>query len=708
MGAARLKPGPFRRRACALLLAALLPGLASAESPGAGPRRFFHPADLTRFGVFYYPEQWPRGEWKRDLDNIARLGFDFTHVGEFAWTELEPAEGRFDFAWLDEVLALAHAAGLPVVLCTPSLCPPAWMGEKHPEIYLVGSDGRRREHGNRANASVTNLVYLTYVDRIVEALARRYGQDLRVLGWQIDNEPLATPDYSPSSRAAFQAWLAARYGTIERLNEAWGGAFWSLRYDRFEQVVLPNDDAGNEDKTSPHAVLDFRRYTADATAAFLDRQAAILRRHVRPEQWITTNYTNVSEGADARRTRQLDFPSFTIYPVAGTNRLGGQSFRYGNPTRMAEALDFHRPIAGVTGVMELQPGQVNWAPVNPLPAPGAVRMWILHALGGGASFVSTYRYRHPRFGSELYHDGIVGTDGVTLTQGGREFVQAIEDVKRLRAEATPGAPLPPGLRARRTALLWSHDVMWDLENHKETARWDTWRHRTVFTAAVKSTAAPLDFVAEHDDLAAYPFVVAPAYQLVDEALVRKWRLYAEGGGHLVLTCRTGQKDARGQLPERPWAGSIASLIGARVTAFDTLPEGVTGTVRSGGRTHAWSTWADLLEPEPGTEVLASYADQFYAGKAAAVTRRLGKGNVTYVGVETATGELERELVREVYRRAGVTIEDLPRGAYLEWRDGLRVGVNYGNEPVSFPVPSGARVLLGTTPLPPAQVIVWKE
>ena len=82
--------------------------------------------------------------------------------------------------------------------------------------------------------------------------------------------------------------------------------------------------------------------------------------------------------------------------------------------------------------------------------------------------------------------------------------------------------------------------------------------------------------------------------------------------------------------------------------------------------------------------------------------------MTYVGVETATGDLERELVRDVYRRAGVAIEDLPRGAYLEWRDGLRVGVSYGNEPVSFPVPSGARILLGTNPLPPAQVLAWKE
>jgi beta-galactosidase len=145
-----------------------------------------------------------------------------------------------------------------------------------------------------------------------------------------------------------------------------------------------------------------------------------------------------------------------------------------------------------------------------------------------------------------------------------------------------------------------------------------------------------------------------------------------------------------------------------VRAFDTLPDGVAGAVRADGRTHAWSTWADLLDPAPGTNVLADYADQFYAGTAAAVTRRLGKGSVTYVGVETASGELERGLVRDVYRRAGVAIEDLPRGAYLEWREGLQVGVNYGNEPVAFPVPGDARILLGTNPVPPAQVLVFRE
>ncbi len=388
-------------------------------------------------GVYYYPEQWPRDQWARDLGNIKKLGFSFTHFAEFAWTYLEPEDGTFDFAWLDEAIARAHEAGLKVILCTPSPAPPAWMADEHPEILLTGADGRRREHGTRANGSLSNPRFLAYVDRIVAKLAERYGKDERVWGWQIDNEPESTPDYSASARTAFQSWLRTRYGTVERLNDAWGGSFWSLRYARFDQVGLPNPSMTGEDKLSPHALVDFQRFNADTQAAFLDRQATILRQHTRPEQWVTSNFMNATEMSDPRRPQALDFPTFTMYLVAGANFLGGQTFRYGNPYRLMEASDYFRPIAGVTGVMELQPGQINWATTNPKPEPGAVRMWVWHAFGGGSSFLCTYRYRQPRFGSEMYHEGIVGLDGVTLSQGGREFVQAMQelrsDERRLRS-----------------------------------------------------------------------------------------------------------------------------------------------------------------------------------------------------------------------------------------------------------------------------------
>ncbi len=690
------------------LILALVAGLFAGPAAAKKQTEFFTKKDLMRIGVFYYPEHWPQSQWQRDFKAMAGMGFEFTHMGEFAWSFLEPREGKFDFAWLDKAIELAGKEGLRIILCTPTPCPPAWMGEKYPEIYMVGADGRRKSHGTRGNASLSNPRYLAGVDRMVTELARRYGRDARVMGWQVDNEPWGGPDYSDSALQAFRSWLKNKYGTIEALNEAWGGAFWSFRYDRIDQVLIPLGADAGEDGTSPHALLDFQRFTSDTQAAFLDRQASLLKRIIRPEQWVTTNYTSVTYGSDPRRTQCLDFPSFTYYPVAGSNLLGGQTFRNGNPYRMAEACDYYRPIKGIIGVMELQPGQVNWAPINPQPAPGAIVMWIWHAFGGGASFISTYRFRHPRFGSELYHDGIVGTDGVSLSRGGLEFVQAMKDLRKLRRLADPAAAFPARLAARKTGFLWSHDVMWDLDIHKQTSQWSTWRHRNVYNAAIRSTGAPVDFISDQDDFSAFPFLVAPAYQLVDDNLVRKWRAYAEQGGHLILTCRSGQKDLRGQLPEAPFAGSIASLIGASIEGFDLLPDGISGQIRCGSQTFPWSCWGDWLKPAAGTEVLATYGDQFYSGTAAAVHRKLGKGSVTYIGVDTRDGLLERQLVREVYRRAGVTIEDLPGGVYIAWRDGFYVGVNYSDQTVTFPMAANAVIHVGESPLRPAQAVIWSE
>ncbi|OCB74802.1 beta-galactosidase [Flavobacterium crassostreae] len=671
------------------------------------PKTFFSKPDLMQIGVYYYPEQWPREQWERDLKNIKKLGFEFTHFAEFAWTFLEPEQGKYDFKWLDDALALAEKEGLKVILCTPTPTPPAWMGEKYPEIYLVDANGRRREHGNRANIAVTNEKYNQFTAQIVTQLAKRYGKNKNVMGWQIDNEPLGTADFSPSARKAFQVWLKTKYQTIEKLNTAWVGSFWSTRYSNFEQILLPNAEIYFEDKLSPHAVLDFKRFTSDAQANFLNKQAEILRTHIDPKQWITTNFTNVIYDADPRSANQMDFITYTMYPVSGQNHLGGDNFRMGSPNKIFEANDYYRSINGVTGVMELQPGQVNWASVNPQLLPGTVHMWISQAFGGGCSFTCTYRYRHPLGSSEMYHEGIVGTDGVTLSTGGKEFVEAIQDMKKLRQEYQPTATYPENLAQRKTGFLWSHDNLWDLENQKQTKYWNTWKHRNTYTSAIKSTAAPMDFITEETNFEDYPFIVAPAYQLIDSKLVAKWTNYVQNGGHLILSCRTGQKDKEGHFFEANWSAPIVPLIGADLDFFDVLVTDVEGTVKAANTLFKWNTWADVLSPKKGTEILATYEDQFYKGKAAAITRKLGKGTVTYIGVESTDGSLEKQLVREVYSRANVAIENLPKGVLVEWRDGFYVAVNYSNEPVTIAMPKASKILVGQNPLQPAQALIWK-
>ena len=326
---------------------------------------------------------------------------------------------------------------------------------------------------------------------------------------------------------------------------------------------------------------------------------------------------------------------------------------------------------------------------------------------GGLSFACNYRYRQPLYGSELYHYGIVRTDGVTPSPGGLEYSRVAREMRELRAKYDPAAKPPANYTARRTAILWNHENLWNIDYQKQTALWDTWGHMFRYLEIAKSFGAPLDVVSEDADFNSYPVLVAPAYQLVDEGLVAKWTRYVEQGGNLILTCRTGQKRRNGQLWEAPWAAPIRPLIGADVSFFDLLLDDGRGEVASNGKTYEWNVWADVLKPNEGTESLAKYSNQFYAGQTAVTYRRVGRGSVTYVGVQTKDGRLEKDVMREVYRRAGLTTEDYPRGVYVDWRDGFWVAVNYSSSPAEIGTPKGAEILYGTQPLKPADVLVWR-
>ena len=691
----------------ALLCSAPVPSVAAS----AEARFEFPPADLTNVGVYYYPEAWPAAQWPRDLANIRKLGLEFVHLGEFAWAFMEPSEGRFDFAWLDQNIALAAQNGLKVVLCTPSPTPPIWLTTAHPEVLMVDASGRRQQHGTRQQACWSVERYREYVGQIVHQLGRRYGKDARVWGWQLDNELShygKEPCFCDACQAKFRHWLERKYRTIEALNRDWGNSFWSQMYQRFEQIRLPNEKELVA-QLNPHHLLDAQRWFAEETADYLRFQTAILRSYGGRAQWITTNHMhNFPAVNPALNGRDFDVVSWTLYPVHGNAARGPLGFRLGDASELSFAADFHRALNGQHGIMELQPGQVNWGDVNPQPYPGAVHLWILRAFAAGAKFVCTYRYRQPLAGAEMYHYGLVGPDGVTPTIGGEQYAQAAREIAQLRGVARPGAKPPAEYAARRAAMLYRHEVRWDLDNHKQNKDWDTYEHLFKYHRALKRVGAPVDVITEDKDFSAYAFLIAPAYQLVDAQLVARWQAYAEAGGHLILSCRTAQKDRRGHLWEAPWAAPIHELMGASIKFYDTLPAPNVAHVTAGSETHAWSTWGDVLEPRAGTQTIATYADQFYRGGVAAITRRLGKGSVTYIGVDSSTGSLEAQLVRETYARAGVATAQLAEGFIVDWRDGLWIATNYTDQPQRAPVAAGAKVLIGTPEVPIAGVTVWQE
>ncbi len=693
-----------------LLLLALTFMLSHAYSQIKNPETLFPKKDLMTIGTYYYPEHWSKDNWARDIKKMGEIGFEFTHFGEFAWTFIEPEEGKFDFAWLDEAVELAHQNGIKVIMCTSTPTPPAWLAQKHPEILMENADGRIMQHGSRQQISWSSSVYRDYVTKMVEAIGKHYGKDKRIWGWQLDNEPshYGQYDYSNAAQERFRTWLKAKYKTLDSLNATWGTAFWSIWYTDFNQIRIPNQKELIA-QPSPHAVLDFKRFSAEEANDFLTFQYKILRKNISNEQWITTNLMPEHVDVDPTKINGLDFLTYTKYLVAGYDKgVGSQGFRMGSATSIAFANDLFRSFNGVTGVMELQPGQVNWGKFNPQPMPGAVRMWIWHAFAGGNKFVCNYRFDRPVTGGEQYHYAILDADKKTVSTSGKEYVKVIEEIKELRKHYDINAVIPQAYQRRQAAVLYNPDNRWEMDNQPQTNQWNFMDHLKRYYGGLKQLGAPVDVITEEKDFSNYPVLIAPAYELLDAALVERWKNYVQKGGHLILSSRTGQKDRNGKLWEMKWAEPIYELIGAKVPFYDLLPETVQGTVKMGTAVYNWNNWADILEPMNGTSVWATYSNQFYSGKAAVISHKLGKGTVTYVGADTDDGLLEKTVIEKVYKEAGIQTANYPPGVMVEWRDGFWIGVNYSDQPYTVAIPVSAKVLIGTKTIQPAGVVVWKE
>ena len=675
--------------------------------------KWFPKQDLMKLGVYYYPEQWPKNQWERDIKNIAAMGFQFTHYAEFAWTYMEPEEGKYEFGWLDEAVDLAAKNGLKVIMCTPSAAPPVWLTEKYPETLIQNADGITQQHGSREHCSWSSQKYRELNEKIVTELAKRYGNDKRIWGWQIDNEPShygIDAEYGPVARASFIKWLKKKYGNIDKLNETWGTSFWSIRYQNFEQIRIPNPKELPQ-QASPHAVLDFKRFTAEECADFVGFQARTLKKYIMKEQWVTTNFMNNHTPNDPFLNMDLDFVTFTSYPVAGyAVGFGESGFRVNGPSNNGFPHDYHRSIKGTTAIMELQPGQVNWGKYNVQPLPGAVRLWIYQAFGAGSAFICAYRYRQPLFGGEQYHYGMVTPDGVTPSPGAKEYIQTIKEIAELKSKFVPAKEYPAKLALSKTAILYSRSNIWEMNNQKQSNQWNAQYHVSKYHEALRKFQIPVDFIEEGADFSQYSFLVVPAYQLVDDALVSKLQKYADKGGQLIVTCRFGQKDKNAKLWEAPFQAPLKKLAGVNVRFFDMMPDDKYGKVAYAGKNYEWNNWAEILDLEPETQTLATYFDQYYKSSTAISQKKSGKGTVTYIGVETDAFKLEKSVIKSIYEKAlSRPIEEMEDGLDINYRDGLWVATNFhSTENRKVTLSPKAKILLGEADLKPCGVLVWTE
>jgi hypothetical protein len=245
-----------------------------------GPRasRIQGPACETRNRRLLLPRTLGRRVWAEDAARMAEAGIAWVRIGEFAWSRMEPEPGRLVWDWLDRAIDTLGAAGLKVVLGTPTATPPRWMLARHPDMLAVDAEGRPRGFGSRRHYDFSHDGYREECRRIAKAMGERYGRHPHVHAWQIDNEydcHATTLSYSDAARRAFRDWLAQRYQSPEALNRAWGNVFWSMEYRDWDEIDLPNLTVT---EPNPAHVMAFRRFASDQVVRFNRAQAEVLRK----------------------------------------------------------------------------------------------------------------------------------------------------------------------------------------------------------------------------------------------------------------------------------------------------------------------------------------------------------------------------------------------------------------------------------------------
>ncbi len=613
-------------------------------------------------GVCYYPEHWPEDMWALDAKRMVAAGLTWVRIGEFAWSRLEPSLGDLQFDWLDRAIDVLGRAGLKVILGTPTATPPLWMLEKHPDMIPLDEQGRPRKFGSRRHYCFSHLGYREESRRITRLFAQRYGSNPHVVAWQTDNEYAChdtTRSYSDAARLGFQNWLAQKYQSTDALNRAWGNIFWSMEYDAFEKVDLPNLTVT---EPNPSHVLDFYRYSSDMVVEFNRIQADEIRAHssaplIHNYMGREVSFDHYKVGAD------LDIASWDSYPIGflsdrleGTEEHKLRYLRQGDPDNQAFHHDIYRAVGrGRMWVMEQQPGPVNWAPYNAAPLPGMARLWAWEAFAHGAETVCYFRWRQAPFAQEQNHAGLLRPDSADAP--------ALAEARQVADEF---ATLPDVGTARAdVALVFDYESAWAWQAQPQGADFDMFRLGFAFYRALRRLGLNVDILPpDAADLSAYKLVLAPGVMSLSDGLRHAFETF---DGLALLGPRTDTKSADMAIPT-PMGPNLSGLD-VTVTLTESLPPNASIPLTGGG---AVLHWCEQLEGD------AQVLETTQSGQAVIQ----GTQKMRYLAGWPSDDTLDR-IFAELCAEIGVQTHDLPRDLRLRDTDTHRFLFNYGPEPVTW-------------------------
>lgn len=639
-------------------------------------------------GVCYYPEQWSETQWADDAKRMVGLGLTWVRIGEFAWSRLEAQEGVFSFEWLDHAIAILGEAGLNVVLGTPTATPPHWVVDKYPDMLPVDKEGRVRGFGSRRHYDFSHLGYRAEAARITQVMAQRYAGNAHLGFWQVDNEYSChdtTLSYSPAALKGFRAWLQARYATIEALNQAWGNVFWSMEYNDFAQIGLPNLTVT---EANPSHWLDFRRYSSAQVVAFNKAMVEAIRQYDSSTPILHNYMGKITDFDHFEMGKDLDAASWDSYPlgfledrIRADDAWKNAFMRQGDPDFQAFHHDLYRAVGkGRWWVMEQQPGPVNWAPYNPIPLKGMVRLWAWEAIAHGAEVVSYFRWRQAPFAQEQMHAGLLRPDNEPsfAFYEAQQVAQELQDLGEMEMQTAP------------VAFVFDYESQWAWDTQPQGRDFEYFYLVLEQYQALRRLGLSIDICPPTTtDFSSYQLVLVPCLMHWKHELKSALKTCQ---GHVVLGPRTGSKTQDFQIPTN-LPPDCPELIDIKIKHVESLRPSYQLALETGGYL---KHWREDLQLGAGVETVIKAVDQ---------SPVVVKQDKVFYCAARLDDLGYQQLFKSLCASVGLPTVDLPDGLRLRHCGKYLIATNYANQ--TYDLPPIAGVDFGQSQIEAAGVVLGR-
>jgi beta-galactosidase len=638
-------------------------------------------------GGDYNPDQWIASPeiWDEDMRLMKRAGCNAVSVGIFAWSALEPAEGRFEFGWLDSIMDKLAANRIYAVLATPSGSKPAWLSRAYPEVRRVNADGSRQAHGGRHNHCRTSPVYREKCRIINTKLAERYKDHPALLVWHVSNEYNGGDCHCELCYAAFREWLKQRYDNdIDKLNHAYWSSFWSHTFPDWDYIV-PTD-------TGIHGLMiDWNRFKTAQTIDFFKAESAPLR-ELTPDVPVTTNFMNRYDTLDYWAfSRAVDVVSWDSYP---------EWHETGSDADVAAVTAFlHDQCRSMKGgkpfmLMESTPSIPTRDRIKKRKEPGMHLLSSLQAVAHGSDTVQYFQWRKSRGCMEKFHGAVVDHVGSEHTREFRETAEVGGVLAKL--DDIVGMSVEPDVAVM---LDWENE--WALGSGAKVYLGDNVKYRKVAAAHYRpfwEAGVPVDVIDQECTIDTYKLVVVPMAYLLRPGFADRLTAYIEAGGTAVMTYWSGVVDESdlcflGGVPGQ----GLSEVFGIWEEESQSYFPGESVKLKmaennSLGMTGSYTAvdTCSVIHPS-GAEVLAVYADQYFAGSPALTVKQYGRGSAYYIASRNDArflSDFYRALIRKLSLLKAMDT-DLPQGVTAQVRTDGRSGfvflMNFNEEEVSVPL-----------------------